>query len=104
MTNIPHFKIYGQDDLEIESRIQPTLPLRDWGSLTRDEKEIGLREFRNHDFLLDDAGEEVVEVIASLNHRFLRTLPGKQLHNPNYPDEFEAARADFCNIFLEAHS
>lgn len=105
MTNIPHFKIYGEDDPEIESRIQPTLPLRDWGSLTRDEKGIALREFYNQDLLLDDSpGDEILELILYLNRRFLRTLPGKQLHNADYSGEFQAARADFCNIFLEERS
>ncbi|MXZ81283.1 MAG: hypothetical protein F4Z15_07980 [Gammaproteobacteria bacterium] len=112
MSEIPHFKIYGEDDPGIESRIQPTLPLRDWEFLTRDEKEIALCEFRNKDSLLDvgpigfpdNSGEEVLELILYLNHRFLRTLPGKQLHNANYSDEVRAARADFCNIFLEESS
>ena len=102
MIDIPNFKIYGENDPIIESRIQPKLDLRDWDSLQPSEKEIALRELlnRNLNFNLRYDISRVKEVIQYLNTRFLRALPGKNLHECESKNIDNAAWMDFCNIFL----
>ena len=104
MAEIPHFRLYGEEDPGVESRIQPKLPLRGWDDLTRDEKLIAQRELINNDCFLDDQSDQILDVILYLNHRFLRILPGKNLHDPGPLDETEAAYRDFSFVFLEERS
>ncbi len=103
MTAIPNFKIYGENDPIIESPIQPQLDLRDWDSLQRSEKEIALRELLNRDRSFNSRPDisEVIVAIQNLNTRFLRTLPGKNLHERKLRDIRDVAWRDFYKIFLE---
>jgi len=42
MVKIPEFKVYGQNDPQVEEAIQPSLELRNWSDLGADEKKIAL--------------------------------------------------------------
>lgn len=81
MAEIPHFKLHGEENPQVESRIQPKLSLRGWEDLVPDEKETIWRELKNNGWFLDDQSDQILDVILYLNHRFLRILPGKYLHN-----------------------
>ena len=104
MNKVPSFKLYGADDPEFDNRIQPKLPLRSWDSLSRDEKQIALLKLRNEGFFSDDPSK-VMEVIIQLNNRYLRLLPGKNMHYLSQgKSEFQAGIEDFEYIFLNERS
>lgn len=104
MFKIPRFKIYGENDKEIQEKISPKLELREWDDLSAEEKTIAYKSFsKPHEYWFDQA---VIEVINYLNQKYLRALPGKNLFEANYenaPLEYilEAAYRDFKRIFLE---
>ena len=102
---IPKFSLYGETDPKIRERIQMTLPWRSWDALTREEKEIALRELGNNNILSDD---NLLETIRFLNKNSLRKLYGKNLHrctNDLYHFEYvSAAMKDFSIIFLTENS
>ena len=70
MAGIPHFKLYGEEDPGVESRIQPKLPLRGWDDLVPDEKSIAWRELINNDWFLDDQSDQILDVILYLTTAF----------------------------------
>lgn len=112
MTKIPEFQLYGQNDPNIEQRIQPNFGLRRWDELKKSEKEIALQELKNRGWI-DLDSREILKTIEYLNFHFLRQCPGKNLHKikptPSIPDDhnftrIEAANTDFQNIFLQAET
>ena len=72
MTDIPRFKLYGEDNPDIENRIQPRLPLRSWDALTDDEKKIMFQELINQGWTSKIA---LFNTMQYLNHHYLRILP-----------------------------
>ena len=106
MNKVPSFKLYGADAPEFDNRIQPKLPLRSWDSLSRAEKQIALLKLRNEGFFSDDPNnsddpDKVMEVIIQLNNRYLRLLPGKNMHYLSQgKSELQAGIEDFENIFM----
>ena len=104
MNKVPSFKLYGADDPEFDNRIQPKLPLQSWDSLSSAEKQIALLKLRNEGFFSDDPSK-VMEVIIQLNNRYLRLLPGKNMHYLSQgKSEFQAGIEDFEYIFLNERS
>ena len=107
MTDIPRFKLYGEDDPDIENRIQPRLPLRGWETLTDDAKKIMLQELSNKGWINDD--DKLYKTMKYLNHHYLSILPARRLHEAtsvrNIPWEIPfaetaAADDDFEDIFM----
>jgi hypothetical protein len=100
MSDIPKFTLYGDGEAATEQSIQPTLGLRGWNALTKPEKQIALRQLQNAGWLTDS--EQVLQTIAHLNEKFLRTCPGKHLHQASgdSADLEEAALKDFREIFV----
>ncbi len=112
MTKIPIFKLYGENDPNIEQQIQPNLGLRQWDDLQISEKEISLQELKNKGWL-ELYSREILHTIEYLNYNFLRQCPGKrlhkikpenELHNGNNFKRIEAATLDFQDIFLHEKS
>ncbi|KKT15261.1 MAG: hypothetical protein UV94_C0001G0018 [Parcubacteria group bacterium GW2011_GWC1_43_30] len=111
---LPKFLLYGQDNPSIEAQIQPALSLRNWGNLSKDEKEIAFIQLGNSGWL-EEYSDEILRTITYLNHKFLRQLPGRHLHaikpehytHGSYGNESErkkAARMDFQHVFLSEKS
>jgi len=102
MIHIPKFRLYGQDNPEIENRILPVLDLRSWDSLSMSDKTIILRELRNNDWVTDTS-REILSTITYLNDQYLRLCPGgklHRLHDANLYASMEAACLDFENLLL----
>ena len=91
MIEVPHFKLYGSDDSEIQKIIQPQLPLRQWDDLIIDEKKIMLQELIGRGWL-NSSSVQALRSVRHLNQAYLRKLPGKQLHN------VPAARSPYGNL------
>jgi hypothetical protein len=100
MSDIPKFTLYGKGDSAKEQSIQPELAFRAWGALSKAEKLIALQQLDNLKWLTDS--EQVLTTIAYLNDEFLRTCPGKHLHQASgNSDQLErAALKDFREIFV----
>ncbi|MDD8018832.1 MAG: hypothetical protein PHP42_10705 [Bacteroidota bacterium] len=114
MTDIPRFKIYGQDNPSIEETIQPRLSLRSWDGLEKSEKEIAYQQILNVGWL-NEYSTEILSSITHLNFFFLKQCPGKNLHNTppkkehrsSYGEDFDRTKAaliDFKEIFLNEKS
>ena len=111
---IPKFLLYGQDDPEIETSIQPSLTFRKWGDLSDSEKQIAFQQFKNSGWV-DPYSPEILQTIEYLNQEFLRLCPGKHLHaiTPqrdhrggygNESERMKAAILDLQHIFLQDKS
>ena len=101
MLELPRFQLYGKDDPQVESKIQPRLALRGWNDLSEKEKRIALQELQNNDFI-NIFSDPVWQAIRNLNHEYLRQCPGKNLHShgkANSSTQRSAANQDFCLIF-----
>jgi hypothetical protein len=100
MSDIPKFTLYGEGDTAKGQSIQPELTLREWGNLNTSEKQIALKQVENSGWLTNR--DELVQTIGYLNEEFLRTLPGKNLHQASRdPTRMAiAALQDFCEIFV----
>lgn len=113
MADIPKFSLYGETEPQVDESIQSTLPLRAWYDLSYAEKEIALQELRNLGWL-SDGSSEILSTIYYLNHHFLRSCPGQNLHKiapqrdsygrDNSAQRREAAANDFELIFLNEES
>lgn len=116
MSNIPKFRLYGQDDPLVEESIQPSLALRKWGDLSAREKKTAFLELVNRGWV-DSYCKEILQTIEYLNYSFLRQCPGKRLHGikpqrdrdhfggyANDGDRMDAASLDFLDIFLQEKS
>ncbi len=109
---IPKFLVYGEGNPEIEERIQPRLPIRNWDALDREEKKL-MPSLLSQFFSISD--NNTIQTIAYLNHHFMRTSPGRELlkHLTPYdgelsdfdewshPYHLSAAEDDFRNIFMD---
>lgn len=110
---IPRFRVYGQDDPEIEESIQTALPLRSWSDLSDSEKKTAFRELLNSGWVKSNS-EKILRTIEHLNDQFLRECPGKNLHEiiprrgysglENNSEMMKAAAIDFGHIFLKHES
>lgn len=100
MSDIPKFTLFGEGDAATDQAIQPALDLRDWGALSKAEKQIALRQLENRGWL--GQHKEILQTILYLNNNFLRTLPGRHLHQASgYESDLEsAALKDFAEIFV----
>lgn len=99
---IPKFSIYGENNPEIQEKIQKTLPWRSWDELNDKEKQIALKQLENYGFLRNFR-DNILKTIHLLNHKYFRKLPGENLHHKMSYDIFQnknLAILDFCNIFL----
>ena len=104
---IPKFLLYGENDPKIESNIQPQLPLRKWGELSDEEKNIAFQELINKGWIDRQYLTKILETIEYLNSTFLRQCPGKHLHSISARvdfDSMQAALIDFKHIFLNEKS
>ncbi len=117
MVEIPKFQLYGENNPDIQEQIQKTLKLREWNVLTTSERETIISEMKRHGYIsVDNPG--MVSAIDKLNEKYLRILPGKELHRTlskfNHPEnrpisnliidamEREAASIDFENILCSS--
>jgi hypothetical protein len=100
MTDIPKFSLYGEGDPAKAESIQPKLALRGWGALSKSEKQTALQQLNNRGWLTQQ--QEILQTISYLNHKFLRALPGKNLHQASgsEADMRRAALKDFVEIFV----
>lgn len=105
MTDIPTFKIFGEDNSDIQAILKPVIGLRDWNDLYAHEKDIVFKELEHREVFTPD-GEELIETINYLNHNYLASCPGRFLHKTSrrksgFYDSREillAAHKDFENI------
>ena len=117
MIEIPLFRLYGEDDPEIEERIQPRLTLRSWDSLIYDDKSILFQTLVNKGWFdytnnknLSYCNEAAIRSVEYLNALYLRVPPGKNLFNhvPEINERFpyrdfrviEAGMEDFQEILV----
>jgi hypothetical protein len=110
-TDVPEFRLYGEDDPSIEERIQPKLALRRFTELSSNERKVAYQQIVNSGWL-DEYSSEILATISHLNRKYLRQCPGKKLHGippkrsvGRYSDDNEyprkaAALEDFERIFL----
>ena len=116
MTDIPTFRLYGDDDPRIEAAIQPRFPLRDWGELSKEERQTILQELVNLQWLGNEK-RETLWTVRALNFDFLQLCPGKRLHRaeavedpnarygaPSDRTQREAALEDFEDILVNHES
>ena len=110
MIEIPQFKIYGEDNPQIQSVLKPDLGYRSWNELTLEDKQIAFRELSNCDVLFKGRNE-ILRMMLYLNYHFLSECPAPKLHElgsrRNHHDSFifrdkqrDAAVDDFLNFFL----
>ncbi len=111
MTEIPQFKIYGEDDPMFSERIQPRLELRSWSKLSKDEKKVIYENLCiKPGYGLSDTS--VLNVIEKLNDQFTRRQPALNVNNlkvnqrqqANNEYLHNAARKDFRNIIINEKS
>lgn len=113
MTKLSQYQVYGENNETIRQNIQPSLALRQWADLSREEKVIALEELKRSSWL-NDYNKEVLQTIDYLNYKFLRICPGKRLHKiqpesdyhgyGNESARMEAAIKDFEDIFVNSDS
>ncbi len=106
MTDIPTFKLFGEDDPDVQAVLRPDIGYRDWHDLTVDEKSIALIEL-GHRTVFDSGDAVLVETILFLNQNYLAQCPGVNFHNVdrsrfeghNTQEMILAAYKDFEFIF-----
>lgn len=114
MSEIPKFRLYGEDDSSVQEAIQPRLPLRNWEDLTREERDIVCQQLKNF-YWVDEESPNILQTIRELNSQYLRVLPGKMLHGikpcfnndgsfSNLRELEEAAYNDFILILVNERS
>jgi hypothetical protein len=107
MSEVPNFRLYGEGDLVIEEALQPTLALRSWSALSKQEKSIALQQIYNRKWI-GNYSRECLAAITYLNDTYLRQCPGKRLHKIeggySETDLMVAAREDFNDLFLNEQS
>lgn len=113
MTKLPQYQVYGENNEVVRQSIQPSLSLRQWSDLTREEKIIALEEVKRSGWL-NDYNKEVLQTIDYLNYKFLRLCPGRRLHKIKPESDYrgygnenvrmEAALEDFEDIFINSDS
>ncbi|MCY4420960.1 MAG: hypothetical protein OXC42_06900 [Gammaproteobacteria bacterium] len=107
MKEIQSFKLFSESNPEIMERLQPKIPLRQWGDVDSSEKLRMIEILIKNDFL-GEYPEHVVFCIEELNDRFKRITPGDDLHHhqvdigDDHKGEEHAARIDFQRIFVHA--
>lgn len=113
MVKLPKFRLYGEDNPQVEETIQPYLDLQNWSDLETEEKIIAFQQLRNNGWI-EEYSRKILGTIEYLNNKFLRLCPGKNLHKitpiksgyRGYSDEsnisvrIKAAVDDFEYIFL----
>ena len=112
MTEVPQFKVYGEDDPMFSERIQPRLDIRSWSELSTDEKNVIYENLSINFFRYGTLNAGVVNLINKLNHKFTRIQPGINVHNVNVAEGhlashnhlYVAAHKDFYNIFIYEQS
>lgn len=112
MSDVPVFRLHGEDDDEIEGRMQAKLALRNWRELSPKERDIIKQELFNKNWI-DESSREVLTAVEHLNTHFLRDVPGKRLHrikpqNNGYTSNDgarrEAAYLDFQEILFKSEN
>lgn len=111
MTDIPIYKLFGEEDPDVQAVLRPDIGYRDWNDLKDEEKEIAIRELWNNRFILT-SGRQILDTITFLNYRYLALCPGKNLHNFSRKDSYktlqmekeEAAIKDFLDILKNGSS
>jgi hypothetical protein len=107
MTDIPTFKLFGEDDPDVQAVLRPDIGYRDWSDLYTHEKRIAFRELINRNVFKNDS-DFILETIDYLNLNFLIRCPGEHLHLIRRYDEYghynsdeleHAACKDFNDIF-----
>ncbi len=112
VTEIPQFKLYGEDDPMFFERIQSRLELRSWSKLSTDEKTTIYENLYIKIFRYKYSNTGVVNAIEELNYQFARIQPGINVHKKkvetgHLPGEAildVAAHEDFRNIFINKKS
>ncbi|MEP3475646.1 MAG: hypothetical protein ABJN57_05465 [Hyphomicrobiales bacterium] len=112
MTDIPTFKLFGEDDPDFQSSLRPDIGYRDWSDLSIEERTNAFKELI-HSNILNLDGDAVIETIKYLNYNYLSLCPGKNLHNTpridnrgrwNRGELKNSAYKDFTDIFIEEKS
>ena len=109
-SEIPKFALYGENTAAFDDSIQPTLDLRSWSDVPKDERVTAWQQIVNYEWMENE--EEIIGAIAHLNYTYLRRCPGRNLHRtPQRSNPYggtgsdratiDAAAADFYRIFLE---
>ena len=109
MTDIPTFKLFGEDDLDIQAILKPDLGHRDWEDLSREDKGIILQELFNQGWFASGR-KQIFHTMSYLNHHFLVERPAPRLHrikpandpiHSNFIERAKAAKLDFWDYFLD---
>lgn len=107
-SEIPEFSLHGEGTPAFDDSIQPTLDLRSWSDVSKEERATALQQIANSGWTTNQ--REILGAIAHLNYTYLRLCPGRNLHKaPKKDDRYgdsdfgrmEAATKDFYRIFLE---
>lgn len=108
-SEIPKFTLYGENTPAFDDSIQPTLGLRSWSDVPKEERVTALQQIVNSRWVKKE--DEIVGAITHLNHAYLRLSPGRNLHSITERMNTHgigynhgtrtAAGEDFCRIFSE---
>lgn len=109
-SEIPKFALFGENTPTFGDSIQPTLDLRSWTDVSKEERGIALQEILNSGWLTGRTEKELIGAIDHLNNTYLRLCPAKNFHSAPQNDDGhgnfdratrQAAVKDFSRIFLE---
>ena len=109
-SEIPKFALFGENTPTFGDSIQPTLDLRSWTDVSKEERGIALQEILNNGWLTGRTEKELIGAIDHLNNTYLRLCPAKNFHSAPQNDDgrgnfdratLQAAVKDFSRIFLE---
>lgn len=100
MTEIPTFKLFGEDDPAVQMILRPDIGYRAWSELHTDEKIIAFRELQHRQVFKYDF-DLILETIDFLNRKFLIRCPGKNLHNT--PKEDDCGQYNFVELKRSAY-
>ncbi|BBO66100.1 hypothetical protein DSCA_00300 [Desulfosarcina alkanivorans] len=114
MVELQKFRLYGENDPQVEEKLQPNLELRGWLDLDKTEKANALQYMINTGWI-EKYSKEILGTISYLNEHYLRICPGKNLHkippergnrrgSGNEYKRIDAAIIDFKQILLSENS
>lgn len=109
-SEIQKFALFGENTPTFDDSIQPTLDLRSWTDVSKEERAIALRQIFNSGWMGRTQEDRIIGVIVHLNKAYLRLCPARNFHSaPQENDGYgnfdsatrKAAGQDFCRIFME---
>lgn len=114
MSDIPQFKRYGANS-DVGDRIQPSIALRDWSSVSVEEKRNALQQLYVWKVFDHKTLGATRVAVRWLNSQYLQVCPGKHLHKvvahvtqygdfENSRELDQATSQDFAEIFVKSNS